>query len=574
MNIFNQTSRLPLVPQGPIIKIGDGELGGKARLLPFLDRLIRASKLDTEFAPHTIRVPETWVLTTDCFSDYVERNDLSCCAEFTSDEDVRRRFLSGTLAPAVLEVLRQYIEKQSAPIAVRSSALSEDAYHHTTAGLYATIFIPNRGASRIRQLEEAVKLVYASAFTNAVNRHMRDHSIPREDERMAIALESVVGTTHDTMHYPVVSGVAQSINYFPVGPMQPEDGVVTMVMGMGRRVVSGQDGTRFSPRYPLVRPSFQTDWEIIQTGQTAFDAVNLESAEYHLSGSETQTLISVPIQFAEKHGVLDHVASTWDADAGVFYESLFRQGPRVITFNKLLRQTTVPLPKMIQRVLDVVQDGFGIPVEVEFALDMKGQGPSTVADLVLLQVRPLPTVQSLTKVVIPQIDASHVLVRTSTTLGHGAMDELRTIVFIDPALFSLDTSHQIAAEVAALNDQLRREQTQYMLLGPGRWGSSNRATGIPVEFRDVDQACLIAEMVGPELPLEPSQGTHFFHNVVSRHLYYLTVDTRCGHEVNLAWMRAQPNQASTRFAKLIRSPEPLSLRVDASRNVGLIYLQT
>ncbi|MCC6746997.1 MAG: hypothetical protein IT371_05015 [Deltaproteobacteria bacterium] len=563
---------LPLRRVGPVVKLGEGELGGKARLLPFLDRLLEASKIAAEFAPHTISVPETWVLATDSFSEFVGRNHLESCADVTDDGEVRRRFLAGRLPPAVCASLKLYLESHLLPLAVRSSALSEDTHYHTTAGLFTTLFIPNRGPNRLNQLMDAVKLVYASAFYADVSRYMRDHSIPREDERMAIALETVVGTARGQVYYPLVSGVAQSVNYFPVGQMKPEDGVVSIVMGLGRRAVQGLDGLRFCPAYPLVRPSMVSEVDFRRTTQQLFDAVNLEAGELALSGSDTETLITLPVEAAAPHGVLAHVASVWDPDARIFYESLMQRGERVLTFSRLLRETSLPFPTMLRRVLQVIEDGFGLPVEIEFALDVESGGGELKGALYLLQARPLPSAQrGDASVEVPEVRPDELLLSTNQALGNGAVDGVRSVVFVDPADFSLQTSSEIADEVARLNERQREANDPYLLLGPGRWGSCNKAVGVPVKFRQIDMARLIAEVSTPELSLEPSQGTHFFHNVVSKSLFYLTVDTRVGHACNLEWLRAQPNAADTRLVKLIHAPDGLSIRVDGTKRAAVVY---
>jgi hypothetical protein len=572
---------LPLRYMGPVVKMGDGDLGGKARVLPFVQRLLDASGARTQLAPHAISVPETWVLATDCFSDFVARNHLDGCADIADDSEVRRRFLAADFSDELKDTLFQYLERHTQPLAVRSSALNEDTYHSATAGLFTTVFIPNRGPHRFCQLAEAIKLVFASAFYADVNRFLQAHSIPREEGQMAVALESVVGTSRGSVHFPLVGGVAQSVNFFPVGEMRPEDGVVTIVMGLGSRAVSGRDGMRFCPAYPLVRPSLQQDADIRSTTQTLIDAVNLDAAGVHLRGDEHETIREVPLAEVEAGtqdelgmtglDILGEVASVYDAESGIFYDSLFRPGERVLTFNRLLRESSFPLPSTLRRIMRLLEEGFGAPVEIEFALDVLGSGKAKRYQLVLLQARPLPSLTSETQVDLPELPLDRVLLRTDRALGHGATDHLRHIVFVDPEVFSLETSAAIAAEVATLNEQMVGESKQYLLLGPGRWGSCNRAVGVPVTFRQIDQARLVAELATGRLAAEPSQGTHFFHNMVDQQLFFLTVDVRRGHHLALDWLRKQPNTAQTRLAKLIESPRALCIRVDAHRRGGMVY---
>ena len=562
---------LPIRRQGPVVKLGEGNLGGKARVLPFLQRLLDSSEINEEFSPHTISVPETWVLTTQCFSEFVARNKLEGCAEIDSDNEVKRRFLAAMLPQSIESTLKVYLDTHKLPLAVRSSALSEDTYHHATAGLFATHFTPNIGPKRFRQLQEAVKLVFASAYFSDVARYMHTHSIPREDEEMAVALETVIGGVHGDVYYPLVAGVAQSVNYFPMGQMEPDDGVASIVMGLGSRAVSGLDGMRFCPRYPLVRPQFQIPKDILQVKQTLLDAVDLTRHSVRLTGETADTIRCVPIEATEEHGTLADVASVYDADSGVFYDSLFRDGRRVLTFNRLLRGSPFPLPQMLRRLLQVIEEGFGFPVEIEFAVQPEGQGKERSCNLALLQARPLPTVESHTQVEIPELSEDRFMISTEQVLGHGAADGLRHIIFVDPHDLSLQTSDQIADEVAALNERLRDEDQRCLLLGPGRWGSCNKAVGIPVRFGQVDRALLMAEIATRHLAVEPSQGTHFFHNMVSRDLFFMTIDLRLGHRIKMDWLRAQPNAADTRYAKLICAERPISIRADARRRKGVVY---
>ncbi|MCA9667811.1 MAG: hypothetical protein KC503_19560 [Myxococcales bacterium] len=561
---------LPLRRVGPVVKLGEGELGGKARVLPFLDRLLESSGISEQFAPHTISIPETWVLSTDCFQEFVSRNMLENCADINDDDEVRRRFLAASLSEGVSESLAHYLESHHQPLAIRSSALSEDTHYHPTAGLFDTHFTPNRGPNRLRQLEDAVKLVYASAFFHDVGRYMRKHCIPREDERMAVAMETVVGSSHGSIHYPLISGVAQSVNYFPVGEMKPEDGVVTLVMGLGRRVVNGLDGLRFCPRYPLVRP--QENAVLVRRSQRLFDAVDLSKGEISLSGPDTETLISIPIEDASSHGTLHHIASVWDEQTRIFYDSPIKPGRKVLTFSRLLSENPIPLPSMLQRVLAIVGDGFGMPVEIEFALDLHGGLGDPRANLVLLQARPLPSLGQELQVNIPELPRHALLLDTDQTLGHGSTDAVHDIVFVDPEVFSLSTSDHIAHEVARLNQRLRDAGHEYILIGPGRWGSSNKAVGIPVRFRQIDGARLVAELSTQKLHVEPSQGTHFFHNMVSRQLFYLSVDARKGRDqIDLDWLRAQDNAADTQLTKHIVTERDISVRVDATQRRGLAF---
>jgi hypothetical protein len=562
---------LPIVQNGPITKVGEGEIGGKARSLPFLHRLIEGSGLLREFTPHEILVPETWVLSTGIFDRFVQRNHLEACLDLENDDEIRRRFLDGSFDGEVEETLSEYLESHREPLAVRSSSASEDAYRHPAAGMFQTYFLPNREPGRLRQLLQAVKLVFASSLYRHVSHYLRAHGVPREDEKMAVALESVVGHTHGHLHYPLLSGVAQSINFFPVAAMRPEHGVAIIVVGLGRRVVAGLDGMRFCPRYPMLRPERLSPTDLLRLSQRELDAVNLEAAGRELTGAESDTMTTVPIEVAEEHGVLPDVASRMDVDSGVLYEGMLGEGPRVVTFDRFLREAIFPLPRVLARVVELVSDGFGSAVEIEFAFRFANGGSGRRGQFYLLQARPMARLEMSQAVLVPELRDEQVVLRTTMAMGHGSVDGLRHVVFIDPESFRLDRSAEMAVEVGELNERLAGLREPYALLGPGRWGTCNPAVGVPVSYAQVDGARLIAEVATPALNVPPSQGTHFFHNVVAGSLFYFMIDPARGDVADLDWLRAQPNRAETRYARLITLDPGLSIRVQGQERLGVVY---
>jgi hypothetical protein len=562
---------LPIVQNGPITKVAEGEIGGKARSLPFLHRLIEGSGLLREFAPHEILVPETWVLSTGVFDRFVQRNHLETCLDLDDDDEIRRRFLAGSVDGEVEETLADYLEGHREPLAVRSSSASEDAYRHPAAGMFQTVFLPNREPGRHRQLVQAVKLVFASAFYRTVSHYLRAHGVPREDEKMAVALEAVVGHTHGSYHYPLLSGVAQSVNFFPVAAMRPEHGVAIIVMGLGRRVVAGLDGTRFCPRFPMLRPERPSPEDLLRLSQREFDAVDLDAAGRELTGADSDTLTTLPIAVGEEHGTLREVAATLDVDSGVLYEGMLAEGPRVVNFERFLREAVFPLPRVLTRVVELVSDGFGSAVEIEFAFRFDTKANGRRGQFYLLQARPMASLELKQAVVMPELRSEQVVLRTVMAMGHGSVDGLRHVVFVDPEEFRLDRSPTMAAEVGELNERLAATHEPYALLGPGRWGTCNPSVGIPVSYAQVDGARLIAELATPALRVQPSQGTHFFHNVVAGSLFYLMLDPARGDVADLEWLRAQPNRAATRFARLITLDPGLSIRVQGQDRVGVVY---
>jgi hypothetical protein len=311
--------------------------------------------------------------------------------------------------------------------------------------------------------------------------------------------------------------------------------------------------------------------DLARLSQRDFDAVDLRSAGRELSGSETDTLTTLPVDLGEQHGTLRHVASTLDLDSGVTFESMLLEGMRVITFERFLRGALFPLPTVLSRVLDIVADGFGSAVELEFAFRFTDPTTAKQGQFHLLQARPMASLESSQEIMIPDLPEEQIVLRTSMAMGHGSVDELHHLVFVDPEEFSLQRSSAIAAEVGALNNRLTSLHQPYGLLGPGRWGTCNPSIGIPVNYAQVDGARLIAELASPSLRVQPSQGTHFFHNVVAGSLFYFMVDLARGDHLDLGFLRAQPNWADTRYARLLRIDPGLSVRVQGKERLGVIF---
>jgi hypothetical protein len=565
--------QLPIERRGALIKVGSGEVGGKALGFPFLESLVDLKALSEEIAPHEVRLPETWVLATDIFDAFIDRNKLGAHLDNHTDDETRAAFLKADLGSSVREVLKTYIAAHPNPIAVRSSALTEDASSHPAAGLYVTFMIPNNGSEdALPQLEDAIKLVYASLFSKEARLYLHHHNIPHDDEKMAVILEEVIGSQHDDLFFPLISGVAQSLNFFPVGSIQPEDGAATIAFGLGRKIVDGHAGMRFCPKFPTLRPQFRTTQDILSGIQDEFDAVDMRTGHVHLDGIETRTLSSHPIDAAPTE-LSDLVSSLLDTETGIMRDCpSLSSGTRVLTFNRFIKGELFPLPKVVSRLLDATQYGFGAPVELEFALKMEtDSNHQRRGILYLLQARSMPAMRNEQTVEIPNIDSDFVIMNTHQAMGHGSTEAIKHIVFVDPKDFGEHMSRDCAHEVATINEHMTNLQQKYVLMGPGRWGSCNPAVGIPVSYAVVSGAKLIAELSTSDVRTEPSQGSHFFHNVVSGGLYYLTICEKEGAFVNLDWMRSQPNVFSSRWARLIQIPRGLSIRVNGKSRKGIVF---
>lgn len=568
-----ESPQLPKERRGSLVKIGNGEIGGKALSFPFLESLLDLGALSAEIAPHVVRIPETWVLATGIFDAFVETNNLQTCTSNSNEQETRNAFLRGVFPENVRSCLAEYIASHNKPIAIRSSALTEDAADHPAAGLYTTFMIPNDSSEKtLCALEDAIKLVYASLFSKEAQLYLKQHKIPHEDEKMAVILEEVVGSAHGDVFLPLISGVAQSLNFFPVGEIQPEDGAATIAFGLGRKIVDGNSGMRFCPRFPTVRPQFRTLHDILAGTQDDFDAVDLTKAGMRLKGDETETLLSRSIQNGPDD-LLNYVSSIIDTETDILRDCpTMIKGPKVLTYNRFLKSEIFPLPFVITRLLDAAQYGFGAPVEIEFALEMEEKDGKRRGVLYLLQGRAMPAMRNDLRVEMPNVAAERIILSTDRAMGNGSTDNINHVIFVDPLDFSVRISQQCANEIAAINELLTEQGERYILVGPGRWGSCNSAVGIPVSYPLVSNARLIAEISTATMRMEPSQGSHFFHNVVSSGLYYLTVDDANGGVINLDWLRSQKNISTTKWAKHLFFPKGISIRVDGKHRQALVFL--
>jgi hypothetical protein len=399
---------------------------------------------------------------------------------------------------------------------------------------------------------------------------MRAHGIDPEREKMAVVLQQVVGSAHGAVFYPFCSGVAQSRDYFPVGAQRAEDGAAAVVLGLGKRAVDDQDALRFSPGRPGVRPEAARAATLLEAAQRAFYGVDLEAGERGLTGDDMDTLRLMDVSLAEEHGTLEDAASTWVDEDQTLYEGTARSGRRVLTFHRLLRGELFPLPALLRRVLRVVADGFGRDVEVEFALTLEADQGRRRGTFHLLQARPMGSAERETARDLPDVPQARLVLRSRRALGHRRISGVRHVLFVDPCGFDRSVALDAAREIAKANEELLAAGEPYVLLVPGRLGTRNPALGVPLTFPQVAGAAALVELSMPEHQAEPSLGTHFFHNVVSHGVPFMSVDARRGDVLHRAWLDA-------RWALLrgplrhLRLDRPLEIVVVGPRQEGVIY---
>ena len=559
---------------GPrITRLGDGEFGGKASGLVRVEDDI-LSRLDADaFAGVEVHVPRLTVLTTDLFDAFVSHNDLSglACSDL-SDEGIARAFQAAELPSLLVGDLRALAESYRVPIAVRSSSLLEDDLRHPFAGVYATKMLSNQAPSadaRFRQLVEAIKFVYASTYFREARTYARTAGRSIADEKMAVIVQQVVGERRDERFYPTLSGVARSYNHYPQGCSAPEDGVVSLALGLGKTIVDGGACWTYSPTHPRRPMPFGNARALMRGTQARFWAIHMGQPPAHDPIQETEYMVQPGLKEAEYDDTLRFVASTYDGNSDCLRPGVGNPGPRALDFAPLRLFNDVPLTPVLRRLLALSEEALGGAVEMEFAVNLDRER-GTPAELGFLQVRPMAVSSGVTIVDEDDLDHYRVLVASESTMGDGIRDDIEDVVFLDPDVFDASHTGEMALEVEAIDRQLTAEGRPYALIGFGRWGSADRWLGVPVNWSQIQGARVIVEASRPGMSPEPSQGSHFVQNLIAFSVLYMTVRHEGPGRVDWWRLTAQQDRSSARFVRHIRFPTPLSVRVDGSARRGVI----
>ncbi len=555
---------------GDFYRIGGGSLGGKARGLAFVRRMLGELGLRHRFDGVSIAVPETVVLGTNTFDDFLDLNDLKNFAiECDDDAEIQRRFLAARFPEEAERDVTAFLEKAGWPLAVRSSSLLEDSQHQPFTGVYETLMLPNNDWSVGERLERAlvaIKRVYASTFSQHAKAYLKATPYRLEEEKMAVLLQRIVGSARGGRFYPDFSGVGRSHNFYPTPPLESKDGIVAVGLGMGRIIVEGGACLRFSPKHPRHILQFSSVAETLDTTQKEFWALPLEGGSANGGMREEPYSLSV----AEKDGALAAVGSTYSPENDVVYDGLSRPGPRVVTFAPILKHGRFPLAEVLRTLMDTGEKGMGVPVEIEFAVSLACR-PGERCEFGFLQLRPLSLTREMEALELGEVTDDEVLCRSQRVLGNGRLEGIRDLVVVDYQRFERAQSPEAAAEVGRLNGLLLSEERPYALIGVGRWGSRDPWLGIPVTWDQVSGAPVIVEAGLRDLNVTPSQGTHFFQNLTSFNVGYFTVNPETGDgDIDWAWLDAQPALSQRAHVRHIRLDRPILVLMDGKRNEGLI----
>ncbi|MBI9033239.1 MAG: phosphoenolpyruvate synthase [Bacteroidales bacterium] len=554
-------------------RIGEGSIGGKARGLAFLDTIIKRNKLIDRFDKVLITIPKTVVLGTDVFDEFMEENQLYNIALSDMDDDqILNHFINGRLPFRIHEDLYTFISVVKNPVAVRSSSLLEDSHYQPFAGIYSTYMIPNIHNNErlmISQLGNAIKSVYASAFFKDSKSYMAATSNVIDEEKMGIVLQEVVGNKYGDRFYPDISGVARSINFYPIEPEKAEDGIANIALGLGKFIVDGGNTLRFSPKYPKkILQLSNTDMALKET-QRSFFALDLNPESYMVSTDETVNLRKLRIKEAEKDGTLKNLVSTYDFQNHVLRDGYTHEGTKILTFSNILKHNVFPLAEILQVVLEVGQREMSKPVEIEFAVNLNKQGQPGVFNL--LQIRPIVDNKETIDRNLEEIDHEKTILYSNSALGNGIIDGIQDFIYIKPNTFNSAKTNQISDSLGKLNESFIEHDKNYVLVGPGRWGSSDPWLGIPVKWSQISQARVIVESGLENYRIDPSQGTHFFQNLTSFRVGYFTINPFIGDgHYDLEYLENMPTLYEDDFIRHVRFDEPLTILVDGKKSKGVV----
>ncbi|MCE5222839.1 histidine kinase [bacterium] len=554
-------------------RLGSGSLGGKARGLAFIDKVLALNMIPNEFQDISIQIPRTLVIGTDYFDDFISRNKLDKIAlQENSKIRIVNAFQEAELPTMMLGDLRDFIRQVSVPLAVRSSSLLEDALYHPFAGIYNTKMLPNNEMSpdkRFITLCNAIKLIYASTFFPEARAYIESVNHRIEEEKMAVIIQEVVGTEKNNRFYPEISGVGRSYNYYPFGAATPEQGVVNLALGLGKIVVSGERSLQFSPYYPRIYPQFSDTKTMLSQSQSYFYGINLAPSVYHANADEDEFLVQSTLQDAEMDGSLDFIASTYSYDNDRLQDGINFKGPRVINFAGILKHQFIPLSKLLIYLLDLCEKAMGTPVEIEFAITLHPNQPIK-AEFGFLQVRPIASKDEMVNIDLTEDKKEGALSYCSHVLGNGIVEGIRYIMVVKKENFDASKTKLIAEEIGQLNMIMKNKSQQYILIGPGRWGSSDPWLGIPVRWDQINFVKVLIETSFPGMDVDPSQGSHFFQNITSLKIGYFSVQITQKDTIDWDAINQQTVIQDLHYVKLVEIKKPLTIKMNGRKGEGII----
>jgi len=556
-----------------VYTLAGGSLGGKGRGLAFIDALIHNFNFSKYIPDVKIRTPKTFVIGTHEFESFLKNNYIAPALLINNDYDeIKKQFINGKLSSSLQKKLTNLLGIIKKPIAVRSSGMFEDSLTQPFAGIFETYLLPNNHPDidiRIKQAEEAIKLVMASVFSNTAKGYVKAIDFKIEEEKMAVIIQEVVGNKFDDLYYPHLSGVAQSYNFYPFSHMKPEEGFAIAAAGLGKYVVEGNKAYRFSPKYPSTEINSTKDQ--FKNSQVKFYAVDLNKENLNLLDGELAGLSENEISTAEKQGTLKHLASVYNPDNNTVYPGISKQGPRIVNFANILKYNYISLAKTIDLVLKLGKDAMGTAIEIEYAVDLT-KDKDGKASFYILQIKPLIQSGIDCNIDLPSVDKESIVLYSEKGMGNGLVDNITDIIYADVDRFDKSKTEEMAKEIEEMNDDMIEQKRKYVLIGPGRWGTRDKWIGIPVKWHMISNAKVIVESSFDEFPLDASSGSHFFHNVTSMNVGYFTVQPELLKSyIKYDKLGKQDEVKKGKYFNHVRFKDPLSIKMDGKKRIYLIH---
>lgn len=554
-------------------RIGQGSLGGKGRGLAFVDAIIKRHPELSNCEGVRVSVPKTVVLSTDIFDEFMEENRLySIALSDIPDEEILKYFLEAKLPERLDEDFMTLFDAIKSPIAIRSSSLLEDSHYQPFAGIYSTYMIPyiEDKSIMLNLLKDAIKGVYASVYYSDSKAYMEATSNIIDQEKMAIILQEVVGNMYDKRFYPSFSGVGRSLNYYPINDEKPEDGVVDIAVGLGKYIVDGGRSLRFSPKHPNSILQTSTMDMALSDTQTRFYALDMENIDKNFSIDDAFNIQKLSIADADKDGSLYGMVSTYDHYDQVIRDGYYDEGRKVVTFANILKHDMFPLAKILNMMMNYGKEEMGRPVEIEFAGNLKG-GENDKGEIYWLQIRPIVDMKEMREDEIDKVPEEDILIKSTSALGHGVQEGVSSVVYVKDGVFGYFANSYIAREIEKINKQFLEQKRNYVLIGPGRWGSSDTALGIPIKWPHISAARVIVETAIKDYWIEPSQGTHFFQNLTSFGVGYFTIDSSSAESIyDKQYLDSLPAQHESEYIRVVELSSPMVIKINGKKNVGIV----
>ena len=560
-------------------RIGDGSLGGKGRGLAFIGAMVkRYPKLEHEH--FAVTIPKTVVICTDIFDEFMETNELYPVAlSDVDDETILKYFLRASLPARLIEDLMAFFDVVKSPIAVRSSSLLEDSHYQPFAGIYSTYMVPKLEDKydMLRTLSDAIKAVYASVFYRDSKAYMTATSNLIDQEKMAIVLQEVVGNRYNDHFYPTISGVARSLNFYPIGNEKAEDGIANIALGLGKYIVDGGQTLRFSPRHPHNILQMSTMDFALRETQTRYYALDLKNLAEQFSVDDSFNLLRLNLKDADADGSLKFIVSTYDPYDQIIRDGYYPGGRKILSFVNVLQHDVFPLADTLDQILHVGQEEMGRPIEIEFAVNIdpmkteQSRGGSPTATFYLLQIRPIVDNKEVMEEDLTLVEQKDTILSSTSVLGHGIVTDVQDIIYVKTSAFNSANNQLIAYDIEKMNRGFTAEEKNYVLVGPGRWGSSDSWLGIPVKWPHISNARVIVECGLENYRVDPSQGTHFFQNLTSFGVGYFTINPFKGDGwFDEEYLNSLPAVEETEYLRHVHFDKPIVIKMDGKKSLGVV----